>query len=154
MNAPAPVTEAMVAAARNKLQLAGAAFLSDFTIRQVLESAAAVSAPTPTVQGEADSDAAPTELQAVEALVTALAASRGWMRDYARAVIQDAIDRTVTKQTPYGPALSESHAQLAKFYGVDSLAALVDMQAHHIEKLQAKLPQSPNVFAPQRVREG
>lgn len=44
--------------------------------------------------------------------------------------------------------------QLMRFYGVASLAALVDAQARHVEKLQAKLPPTPNVFAPQRVREG
>lgn len=48
--------------------------------------------------------------------------------------------------------LSESHALLAKFYGVSTLGELVDAQAHHIEKLQAKLPPSPNVFTPQQVR--
>lgn len=46
------------------------------------------------------------------------------------------------------------HAQLMKFYGVDSLSALVAAQERHVERLQAKLPQAPNVFAPQRVREG
>lgn len=34
-----PVTDAMVAAARNRLHLRGAAFLSDFAIREVLEDA-------------------------------------------------------------------------------------------------------------------
>lgn len=46
-----------------------------------------------------------------------------------------------------------AHAQLMKFYAVTTLDALVEAQAHHIEKLQAKLPPTPS-FAPQRVREG
>lgn len=49
---------------------------------------------------------------------------------------------------------ARDHAQLMKFYGVETLSDLVDKQAHHIERLQAKLPPTPNVFAPQRVREG
>jgi hypothetical protein len=47
----------------------------------------------------------------------------------------------------------EPNRQLMKFYGVTTLEALVDAQAHHIEKLQGKLP-SPPSLAPQRVREG
>jgi len=43
--------------------------------------------------------------------------------------------------------------QLMKFYAVDTLEALVEAQARHVEKLQAKLPQT-GTFAPQRVREG
>lgn len=41
--------------------------------------------------------------------------------------------------------------QLMKFYGVETLEALVERQAHHIEKLQAKLPITPSL-APQKVR--
>jgi hypothetical protein len=50
-------------------------------------------------------------------------------------------------------AISSEHQQLMKFYRVDTLEELVNKQAYHIEKLQAKLPPSPS-FAPQRVREG
>jgi ubiquinone biosynthesis protein UbiJ len=50
--------------------------------------------------------------------------------------------------------MTPDHLALAKFYGVTTYAGLVARQAHHIERLQAKLPQTPNVFAPQRVREG
>jgi hypothetical protein len=49
--------------------------------------------------------------------------------------------------------MTPDHQQLAKFYGVTTYAALVQQQAHHITKLQAKLPPSPSL-APQRVREG
>jgi hypothetical protein len=47
----------------------------------------------------------------------------------------------------------EAHQQLMKFYAVTTLPALVEAQAKHIEKLQAKLPPTPS-FAPHRVREG
>lgn len=50
-------------------------------------------------------------------------------------------------------ARESDEARLMRFYGVDSLSALVAAQHYHIEKLQAKLPQAPS-FAPQRVREG
>jgi hypothetical protein len=50
--------------------------------------------------------------------------------------------------------MTPDHEQLAKFYGVTTYAGLVERQAHHIQKLQAKLPPTPNIFAPQRVREG
>jgi hypothetical protein len=40
-----------------------------------------------------------------------------------------------------------------KFYGVETLPALVEAQARHIEKLQARLPPGPS-FAPQQVRKG
>lgn len=53
---------------------------------------------------------------------------------------------------PAEPVAPE-HAQLMKFYAVNSMAALVDAQAKHIEKLQAKLPPLPSLAAP-RLREG
>ncbi len=34
----------------------------------------------------------------------------------------------------------EDMDRLLKFYAVDSLEALVEAQAHHVERLQAKLP--------------
>lgn len=43
--------------------------------------------------------------------------------------------------------------QLLKFYSVTTDAELIAAQARHIERLQAKLPQTPSL-APQRVREG
>lgn len=46
------------------------------------------------------------------------------------------------------------HRQLCSFYSVDTLEQLVDMQAHHIERLQAKLPPTPDSLRPNRVREG
>jgi hypothetical protein len=54
--------------------------------------------------------------------------------------------REATRMTP-------DHLALAKFYGVTTYAGLVARQAHHIELLQAKPPQTPSL-APQRVREG
>ena len=42
---------------------------------------------------------------------------------------------------------------LLKFYAVDTLEALVEAQARHIEKLQAKLPPLRDE-QPGRVREG
>lgn len=45
------------------------------------------------------------------------------------------------------------HQQLRKFYSVSTDAELIEAQARHIEKLQAKLPALPSL-APQRVREG
>ena len=44
-------------------------------------------------------------------------------------------------------------AQLLNFYGVTTAAALIAAQARHIERLQAKLPQTPSL-APVRAREG
>lgn len=50
-------------------------------------------------------------------------------------------------------AREQERATLMRFYGVESLDALVAAQAQHIEKLQSKLKSAPS-FAPQRVREG
>lgn len=50
-------------------------------------------------------------------------------------------------------APGESHAQLMKFYSVESVDALITAQADHIEKLQARLPRN-TAFTVQRVREG
>lgn len=49
--------------------------------------------------------------------------------------------------------MTPDHLMLAKFYGVTTYAGLAAAQAHHIERLQAKLPPTPSL-APQRVREG
>ena len=43
--------------------------------------------------------------------------------------------------------------QLMKFYSVDNLLGLIARQAEHIEKLQAKLPHSPDA-QPRKAREG
>lgn len=42
-------------------------------------------------------------------------------------------------------------AQLMKFYSVDSIEELVKMQAHHVERLQEKLPKN-DMVAVQHVR--
>jgi len=46
-----------------------------------------------------------------------------------------------------------AHADLMRFYKVDSADALIAAQADHIEKLQSKLQPAPSL-APQRIREG
>lgn len=53
---------------------------------------------------------------------------------------------------PSEPPKAE-HETLMKFYGVSNLSALVEAQAHHVEKLQAKLPRNDQP-AFSRVREG
>jgi len=50
-------------------------------------------------------------------------------------------------------AMDESQLQLARFYGADTKDALIEAQAKHIEKLQAKLPALRDE-QPGRVREG
>ncbi len=50
------------------------------------------------------------------------------------------------------PVLSDNE-QLMRFYSVTTTQELINAQACHIERLQAKLPPSPSL-APQRVREG
>lgn len=52
-------------------------------------------------------------------------------------------------------SLTEEQASLAKFYGVATLAEIVDAQAGHIASLQAKLPKGPaDYWAPQSPRVG
>lgn len=51
------------------------------------------------------------------------------------------------------PKAGTDHSQLMKFYGVDSVDALVAAQADHITKLQDRLPRN-TAFTVQRVREG
>lgn len=50
--------------------------------------------------------------------------------------------------------IPEEFAQLAKFYAVSDMAALVRIQAEHVESLQRKLPPTPPYPGIQRVREG
>jgi len=57
----------------------------------------------------------------------------------------------VERQHPAAAMPSDEHQQLMKFYGVTTLEALVDAQADHVEKLQAKLPAAPSL-APLQVR--
>ncbi len=49
-----------------------------------------------------------------------------------------AADRAATAPEP-------QNEQLMKFYGVSTTQALIDAQAHHIERLQAKLPATPSL---------
>lgn len=51
-------------------------------------------------------------------------------------------------------AASPPDPWLCKFYQVETYPALVEAQAKHIEKLQAKLPRSTEDLAFKRVREG
>jgi hypothetical protein len=48
---------------------------------------------------------------------------------------------------------AKAHRTLMRFYGVSDLLSLVDQQAHHIERLQAKLPK-PDVIAYSKPRAG
>lgn len=57
--------------------------------------------------------AQPTELQAIELLVSALSASRGWLRDYSRSIILDAIERK-TPVPAVLPLLPEDREVLEK----------------------------------------
>lgn len=50
-------------------------------------------------------------------------------------------------------AMSDEHRKLCDFYAVAGLHGLVDAQAKHIEKLQARLPKDPPLFTG-KVREG
>lgn len=49
--------------------------------------------------------------------------------------------------------MSHAHRQLMQFYSVTTLAALVDAQSRHVERLQAKLPKAPESIRT-HVREG
>jgi len=71
------------------------------------------------------------------------------------AKIQVAVTAAIEQALLYpGVAASSiAHQQLAKFYGAETYAELVELQAHHIEKLQARLPSTPSLSA-SRVREG
>lgn len=51
------------------------------------------------------------------------------------------------------PRQAGVHAELMRFYGISTDAALIEAQAAHIEKLQAKLPRN-DMPAFTRVREG
>lgn len=61
------------------------------------------------------------------------------------------VDLSATTPAPAQP--STEHADLMKFYGVDTMSALAEAQHLHIEKLQAKLPRNDQP-AFTRVREG
>lgn len=45
------------------------------------------------------------------------------------------------------------HSQLMRFYDVRTQDELIERLSHHIERLQAKLPPTPDM-RPERVREG
>ena len=47
-----------------------------------------------------------------------------------------------------------THTRKGKFYQVETYPALVEAQSRHIEKLQAKLPNTTGAFTTQKVREG
>lgn len=52
-----------------------------------------------------------------------------------------------------GFVVSLAKAQpLMRFYGVDSLADLIEAQNRHVERLQAKLPRNTSDDKPQMVR--
>lgn len=81
-----------------------------------------------------------------------------WLYDWQTVVEIDAALSKARPNTAEGEVPGQAQAgaddpQLLKFYGVTTDAELIAAQARHIERLQAKLPQTPS-FAPQRVREG
>ena len=74
------------------------AFMRNFNVRNPLATCYAAmldAAPTPPAAQAAE---APSVQHATAALVDALARSKGWMRGYAEAIIQDAIDRKQSAQ--------------------------------------------------------
>lgn len=79
----------------------------------------------------------------------------GWYEGYHR----EGVSKQVARDA-YAAGMSDPVArpapdpQLCKFYGVETYRALVEAQARHIEKLQAKLPNTTGVFMTQKVREG
>ena len=52
-----------------------------------------------------------------------------------------------------GASIPDEFSTLAKFYNVDSMAALIRIQSEHVERLQKKLPPIPDQF-PRTPREG
>jgi len=60
---------------------------------------------------------------------------------------------TVWAQHVTLPEARAAVANLLKFYNQETLIGLLFTQAHHVEKLQAKLPKLPDLN-PSRVREG
>lgn len=48
---------------------------------------------------------------------------------------------------------SHAHRQLMEFYNVTTLAALIDAQSRHVERLQSRLPKTRELIRTQ-VREG
>ena len=72
---------------------------------------------------------------------------RRWGRDddyTIGAAIAD-LRAALAQPAPEGADSCEPHKALMRFYGVDSIPALIDAQAHHIERLQAKLPPTPSL---------
>ena len=63
----------------------------------------------------------------------------------------DAIQAALTREQREGD--ESKHADAMRFYGVDSLDALIEAQSEHVERLQEKLPRD-NQPAFTRVREG
>lgn len=113
----------------------------DILIRQRDEARAALSHPAPV--------AAPASVpEATEQLVIALAESKGWLRDYARGVIEDAIDRKHLEAAP-APA-SEAVAIVGKGngggVGVTYLPALYSLP--HGTKLYAAPTPGDSADAP------
>ena len=52
------------------------------------------------------------------------------------------------------PVQPEPDPQLCKFYQVETFPALVEAMERHIEKLQAKMPNTTGTFKVQKVRQG
>lgn len=50
--------------------------------------------------------------------------------------------------------LASEHSPAMEFYGVESIDALIEAQAEHVERLQAKIPKDNSPFYRRVPREG
>lgn len=89
---------------------------------------------------------APTVEQAISTLVTALAASKGWMRDYADSVVRDAIDRRAPEAQPLREALQQ--ISLYRAHNGDTWPA--DIAKAALMNLNRAAPAAPNEGLSQR----
>jgi hypothetical protein len=87
--------------------------------------------------------AAPASVpQAIDQLVSALAESKGWLRDYARALIEDAIDRRHLEVAAPAPLIAQSLQRMQEMW--DTLARCeqkksVSVTAHDMRSYSAAL---------------
>jgi len=84
--------------------------------------------------------------------IAGLLADPDWAAAWGRHVNEIVAARVDPQQENGAPAPS-AHADLMRFYNVDTPEALIAAQADHIAGLQSKLQPAPSL-APQRVREG
>jgi hypothetical protein len=67
---------------------------------------------------------------------------------------ETALRQWLNARTAHGSAMRSDHQTLAAFYNVTTLDALVDAQARHIERLQAKLQRDEPSYSGRTPREG